>query len=253
MDRSEIEERMEDSYNRREQIARAALEEAVKSTVRSNADLKAQVLQGLTDLPDLFHADGPRPSRARGSQTDRSHGRVVNKRDAILRKNNGSHTDRTERKRDKVELRSEPKRVSAAPERVAAYPFEEFQVQDANRLQVQARGRHMEVKSHEENHAQEEPHKEDELKDSPLMNSLQAEQDKLAFGTSAVSNPRFEAEIESRHSERPGQTNMFELNNGRADVNHHEVQALQIATESPQSAADKVLGVTESEEYEDDW
>ena len=253
MERSEIEERMEDSYNRREQISRAALEEVVKSTVRSNADLKAQVLQGLTDLPDLFVADGPRPPRARGSQTDRSHGRVVNKRDAVLRKNDGSHTDRTERKRDKEELRSEPEKFPAAPERVAAIPFQEFQVQDANYLQVQARGRHTEVKPHEKNHAQEEPHKEDELKDPPLMNSLQAEQDKLAFGTYAVPNARYEAEIEGRHSEQPGQTNMFEVNNGRADINHHEVQALRIAPESPLSAADKVSGVAEPEECEDDW
>ena len=135
----------------------------------------------MTDLPDLFVADGPRPPRARGSQTDRSHGRVVNKRDAVLRKNDGSHTDRTERKRDKEELRSEPEKFPAAPERVAAIPFQEFQVQDANYLQVQARGRHTEVKPHEKNHAQEEPNKEDELKDPPLMNSLQAEQDKLAL------------------------------------------------------------------------
>ena len=145
MERSEIEERVADSYNRREEITRAAVKGAVKSTAKSHAILKLQVLKGLKGLPDLFHAgvskpsheqtvketvksnadpkaqelqvsidlpasfhaDGPRPPPARGSQTDRSHGRVVDRGDAIGWIGNGSHTDRAERNRDKVELGSE--------------------------------------------------------------------------------------------------------------------------------------------------
>jgi len=71
MQRSEIEARLEDSYNRYEDIRRAALHEAAKSTDRSNADLKAQVLQGLTDLPNLF--DLPPHRQTDGSHTDRAH------------------------------------------------------------------------------------------------------------------------------------------------------------------------------------
>ena len=167
MERSEIEERVADSYNRREEITRAAVKGAVKSTAKSHAILKLQVLKGLKGLPDLFHAgvskpsheetvketvksnadpkaqelqvsidlpasfhaDGPRPPPARGSQTDRSHGRVVDKGDAIGWIGNGSHTDRAERNRDKVELGLEMENT-----------------QDARHLQLPARG-HYEAKS----------------------------------------------------------------------------------------------------------
>ena len=71
MQRSEIEARLEDSYHRHKDIRRAALQEAAKSTDRSNADLKAQVLEGLTDLPNLF--DLPSHRRKDGSHTDRAH------------------------------------------------------------------------------------------------------------------------------------------------------------------------------------
>ena len=99
MQRSEIEARMEDSYKRSEGIRRVALEEAVRSADRSNADLKAQVLQGLTDLPDLF--DLPSHNRRRdGSQTDRAHLRKAQHRKEVKKNDSqadGSQTERTHR------------------------------------------------------------------------------------------------------------------------------------------------------------
>ena len=251
MERSAIEQRIKDSYNRIQDITRAALEEAVKSTVKSNADLKAQVLQGLTDLPDLFHTDGPLPPRVRGSQTDRSYGRDVKRGNASGRKSDGSQTDRTERKRDKIELKSELEKVLGVPERVATYHSQGLHAEDGHHLHVPARGRHEEMKPREHNH--EQSHKHDDREDSALTNSMNEEGEKLACGRSEVSNTPHAVNFLGRQAKPPGQTNIIEFKNAGADVHHHEVQALEIEPGSPILGADHVLVVAESEEYEDDW
>jgi hypothetical protein len=253
MERSAIDKRIQDSYNRIQDITRAALEEAVKSTVKSNADLKAQVLQGLTDLPDLFHTDGPLPPRVRGSQTDRSYGRDVKRGNATGRKSDGSQTDRTERKRDKIELKSELEKVLGVPERVATYHSQGLHAEDDHHLYVPARGRHEEVKPREHNHEHKESHKHDDREDSALTNSMKAEGEKLAGRRPVVSNTPHAVNFEGRRANPPGQTNIIEFKNAGADVHHHEVQALEIEPGSPILGADHVLGVAESEGYEDDW
>lgn len=139
MQRSDIEGRLQDSYNRSEQISAAALEEAGKSTNKSNADLKAQVLQGLTDLPDLFNMPPNKYTAAHrrkppgGSQTDRSHGRGGNG----VKMNNGAKQDGSQTEREsgrgqrahlaklglksemKLELKSEMDNVFGVPGMIA--------------------------------------------------------------------------------------------------------------------------------------
>ena len=143
MERSEVAARMQDSYNRRQEITRAALEEAAKITDKSNADLKAQVLQGLTDLPDLFHLptrvlDCNRQGRPReyGNQTDRSHTRADNGYNANGT-GDGSQTERgkkhmtkrcpnvqfIERQHKQIELKSEVVKVFGEPERIGPFHF----------------------------------------------------------------------------------------------------------------------------------
>ncbi len=141
MERSEVAARMQDSYNRRQEITRAALEEAAKITDKSNADLKAQVLQGLTDLPDLFHLptrvlDCNRQGRPReyGNQTDRSHTRADNGYKANGT-GDGSQTERgkkhmttrcpnvqfIERQHKQIELKSEVVKVFGEPDRIGPF------------------------------------------------------------------------------------------------------------------------------------
>ena len=253
MERSAIEKRIEDSYNRIQDITRTALEEAVKSTVKSHADLNAQVLQGLTDLPDLFHTDGPLPSRVRGSQTDRSYGRDVKRGNAKGRKGDGSQTDRTERKRDKVELKSELEKVLGVPERVASYHSQGLHAEDDHHLHVPARDRHEEVKPRQHNHEQNESHKHDDREDSALINSVKEEGGKLVSGRPAVTNSPHAVNFVGRRAKPSGQTHIIDFKNAGADVNHHEVQALEIDPGSPLLGADHALGVAESEGYADDW
>ena len=86
---------MVDSYNRSEEIRAAVLREAAKTAEKSNADLKAHIFHGLTNLPPL-------PLHRHGSQTDRCRGPAVGHVKGNGRKNDGFQTERG-RVRDSME------------------------------------------------------------------------------------------------------------------------------------------------------
>ena len=109
MEGPDIVARLQGSYSRRDEIQASALEEAQHRTERNNAELKALVLRGLTDLPDMYSL----PSKSCGNQTDRSHVRFSKGSKVVGSTKNGSQTarGRTMTDKKKTEGRKKPEQA----------------------------------------------------------------------------------------------------------------------------------------------